>query len=325
MGHAPPQNTPSPTPEITPSPRTLTEILHEAIVIEELTASPPQVWDRILQRWRVLGPHAGRNDLTKREVDSIAEAAQISRRQVYADLRKYRDYSSGSPVKIPMTGVHYHICKRQEEVIAESIRNMGHSAKFHEIIKEVGRVCARDQVSIPSATAIGTRFDKIGEGVNLKHRLMTKCDAVADICGLPLDSYDDKGTVRPLHLLTVINTQTGAVLSYRLSVGPPSPREVQNLISTYTEETPALVGLLFTRAFLSSAEIIAEVLPSGMAPDFSRRIRAGRAIKAALGARLGRIRLRIDPTTWGYESELPPVDFSIAHATISRLLSQKKA
>ena len=299
------------------------EILYDWIVIDELTASPPQNWNRILLRWRILAPHICRNNLTRREVDRIAEAAQISRRQVYADLRKYRHYVSGDPVKGPMTGVHYHICQRQEQVIAEVIENMSGGAKLHEVIKEIGRICARRQVNIPSATAIGTRFGKVSAAVNLKGRLITRCDAVLDICGLPIESRDHDGNVRSLHLLTILDTLDGAVLNYRLSVGFPPPREVQNLIAAYAKESPSSIRLLLTKAFADSVEILSAGIPAGVVLDYSRNIRAGRAIKAALGSRLGRIKLRIDQKTWAHGSELPPVDFSMADAVIRRLSNPK--
>lgn len=298
----------------------------DRILIEDLAASPPQIWSRRIKQAEVIAPLAKLARLNADDVERACAELAISRRQFFNLLKAHRCRLEGGPIRGNATGVHFHLEESKERVIEQAISQAGAAARYTEVLRLAENLAREKGVEPPSETSVRTRFCKPRAGIDLVKRLkLVDCRFVADICALELGVLDHRGRSSGAWLIAVIDTDTGGILHHEIFAGKPLFAQALGVLGmAYSCErerrqnkriglTSGLFDLnLLDLSFLNQTTTV-------MASE-TRKLVGSSAIRAVWGRSLGRIPIRNERSCWS--AELPPtVPLAAAQQVVTHIVT----
>ncbi len=296
----------------------------DEILLDNLVASPPQVWRRRIDQAAIIASLAERGSLTSAEIEEACSSLGIGRRNFYKLLKQRRLRLRGGPPRGYRTGIHFRIGEAKEKIIAEAIAVAGPAAKLADVYEAAVQLSNEREVEPPSETSVRTRFGKRRSNVDLVNRLKLSCNVVADLCPLELTVTDAMGTPRIAWFMALIDARTRRVVSHELYAGQPKVREIGAFLMNSVSCESVLrhqgtVGLTTGFIDLGFGPPAADV--AFQRASNSRKLVSGIVIKAIFGRTLGRIRIRIEQTKSIYDVG-EPVTLPIARAIVARAVRQ---
>ena len=293
----------------------------DCLLVEDLANAAPQVWAEMIARASVIERFL-RTGQTTIDADSAAAALGIQRRQFYklrAAHQKRR--AGGAPIR-SLQGFGYWIPLTQERIISEALANAGPGARLCDVFAEAANLSEERGADPPSMRSVRTRFGKSGAQLSLGTRLRVNSDRLYDLCGLDLNLVDPDGRQAGACILIEIAIGSGQVLNHQLFTGVPIHSELAPLIASSdisekggldTDPTSTTRGL--------SLALVAQKHRGRADPSPEIKLSPGAAAKAAFGDRIGRIRLRCDPKTWGTTPEFPAIPRQVAGMVVRHLIN----
>lgn len=297
----------------------------DSILVEDLAVTPPQLWPKRIQRFEVLKRIAAIEMPTARQIDDAAARLKLGRRQFYALLARHRRRFVDGNTSGPKTGCHYSIDPSKEALIREALDRAGPGARLVQVCDEAKRLAIQRGMVAPSETSIRTRFGKTQHGVDLRRRLATRCDWLADTAALDLCV---EGPVGPFsaYLFAIVDTCSGAIMHHCLFAGRPSKDDIASAVTVFAERGQSMVGnpqIGLVDSLLGETNGL-HLWTNWRAVKGSqaRVLLEGSVIRAAVGSKLGRIALRERKTTMSKQG-MAPVPLGHAQAVVALVISQR--
>jgi hypothetical protein len=295
--------------------------MFDNILIEDLAASPPQVWAQRIEQAEVIAPLASFSKLTVADAERAQAELQISRRYLYQLLNARRERLNGFPARRHGTGAHFHINECQERIIAQAIHRAGPAARHRDVFALAMRMSEQEGIAPPSEKAVRVRFGKHRPNIDLANRFKLECDYIADLCPLGL-ALTDQQEEDDGWLLAVVESSRCTIIKHELYVRKPSrPQLLASLANAAA--TPDFAGRpLGLTAAVAAYDLLDLSFYNGTEtrqPSNERAVLGGSIIKAICGSSLGRIRIRTEPSR---RSGHRPVTLRLAAAVVGRLIAE---
>ena len=295
--------------------------MFDNILIEDLAASPPQVWAQRSEQAEVIGPLASFAKLTVADAERARAELQISRRYLYQLMKARRERLNGFPARGHGTGAHFHIEECEERIIAQAIDLAGPAARHRDVVALAISMSEQEGIAPPSEKAVRVRFGKHRPNIDLANRFKLECDYIADLCPLGM-AMTDQHKEDDGWLLAVVESNRCTIIKHELYVGKPSrPQLLASLANAAA--APDFAGRpLGISAAVAAYDLLDLSLYNGAElrrPSRENAIVGGSIIKAVCGSSLGRIRIRTEPSR---RSGYRPVTLRLAAAVVGRLISE---
>lgn len=294
--------------------------MFDEILLEDLAATPPQVWAQRIEQAEVIGPLAACAKLSASDAGQAQTALGISRRYLYQLLNARRERLKGSPARGHGTGAHFHIDETHERIIARAIGCAGPAARHRDVFALAGRMSEQEGIAPPSEKAVRVRFGKHRPNIDLVNRFKLRCDYVADLCPLGLTVTEEQED--DAWLLTVVESNRCTIIKHELYAGKPTRPQLLACLAN-AAAAPDLAGRsLGLTAAVAAYGLLDLSFYNGTEtrqPSNERAVLGGSIIKAVCGSSLGRIRIRTEPVRKaGYR----PVTLRLAAAAVGRLIAE---
>jgi hypothetical protein len=298
--------------------------LYSRLLIEDLAASPPQVWERRAQQFEVISALATKQRLCAAEIAYVQEALGVSRSRVFQLLRLHRARLASRKPRGHDTGCRFRVSKEREDIIARAIAYAGPSARaanVHAISVELSKQAG---VEPPCERTVRTRFGRFRLPVNLVKRFDLDCDVVADLSPLALN-LGSSGTDRPAWLLSLYDSGKAELISHHLFAGQTDRSQLVAALSEAMTDArgPDKYARLGLTPLLADYGIVGLNFLDGtrtVAASPSQRPLAGAVTRAVLGRHIGKIQVRTEINEAGSDS-LPAVSKSLAEIVLNHLLT----
>ncbi|QDP19063.1 hypothetical protein [Sphingomonas xanthus] len=295
--------------------------MFDDILLEDLAASPPQVWAQRNEQAEVIGPLASLSKLTVADAERARAELQISRRYLYQLVKARRERLNGLPARGHGTGAQFHIDECQERIIAQAIDRAGPAARHRDVLALAMSMSEQVGIAPPSEKAVRVRFGKHRPNIDLASRFKLECDYIADLCPLGLALADEKGEA-DAWLFAAVESNRCTIITHDLYIGKPSRHQLLASLAN-AAAAPDFAGRpLSLSAAVEAYNLVDLSLDNGAElrrPSRGKAIVGGSIIKAVCGSSLGRIRIRTEPSR---RSGYRPVTLRLAATVVGRLISE---
>lgn len=293
----------------------------DSLLVEDLANASPQVWAEMITRASVIERFLQTGQTTI-DADSAAAALGVHRRQFYKLRAAHQKRRAGGAPNRSKKGFGYWIPPTQERLIAEALANVGPGARLCDVFAEAVDLCQKQAVARPSMRSVRTRFGKSGAQPFLGSRLRVNSDRIFDLCGLDLSLVGLDGGQSGACILIEIEIRSGMVVNHHLFKGVPVHSELAEILALSDPSEKAHLETVSTTSTIGPIIALGAQKHRGEAEHSAEiKLKPGAAAKAAFGDRIGRIKLKCDPKTWGTMPDHPAVPLQVAGKVIQHLIS----
>jgi hypothetical protein len=271
----------------------------------------PPTWDETRRRMAVVRRYLRETDRTAATADRYAKEIGIGRSlfyrlaSVYQSTRDVRSTADGKRKKDPSW-----------QITADAIAITGSSAHLAQIFRTVVELSRARGVAPPSRSKVRAHSVPMLAGASIAARMALSSDFAIDRAILRMSTVGGDGRVKVAELSCIVDLNKGTIIRHILSAGPPRSDEIVGLA-----RDPAVKS---TRIAISesdkviSADPVRAAVVDNSCSIVPGRWKAGTAVRAVVGLRLGRVPLLSKmPAT---AELLEPVSSDTATQVIGELL-----
>jgi hypothetical protein len=299
------------------------EIVNSAL-IERLADTPPSYWAREINQADALLKLAVQSRVTMEQALDACERLRLKPRRFWQLLVKQRRLSDGKSVKPPMQGLGRRGDVEQEQVITAALADFHPFASQRAIARHAATLACERGISRPDEGAIRRNFGKAPKSINLAHELDVSCDLILDECVLEISVLGTTGQCAPAHLIAIFDARTASIIHHEIFCGPATDGDVTSAARTASRQ---LDHRRKVRVMLPDSRRQSSPPKTSQSVEHISRIgkpfRAGLVIRAVLGPRLGRIKLRTQERHWSAPVPIKPVHIGDAAHVIGTLVKQR--
>lgn len=205
-----------------------------------------------------------------------------------------------------------------QRIVAEAIETAGAAASQSQIFRTVNELCRARGLARPSRSLVRIWCSKLTAGSSIADRMGLNAGFAVDRAILDLTirngRYSEYG-----QLVCLVDLRRGTILRHLLSIGDPSSDQIASLVDdaevrdghvAVSESDPSL----FAEPVLSAIRTAGAIVVPG-------RWRAGTAVRAAIGLKLGRVALLSQAPS--ADEAVKAVEFQTANDVIDELLLRR--
>jgi len=200
---------------------------------------------------------------------------------------------------------------------SEAVARSGLGASLEEAIAAAVLLARSRGVAPPSERAIRGAYGLVRAGHAIRDRLKLGGSFAIDATALEVSiTTGEAGSIAVL--TAVVDLRTGTLVTWRISAGEADPSTLSLLVEG---ALPSLAGVRSITVSSALPNAIRPILVDAGIATEEQGGPGGAILKAALGAKIGRIRLLPRYFSRGSEIETPMVKFDDLHAVVTELLA----
>lgn len=269
----------------------------------------PARWDETRRRIVAVRRLLEEDDQSGRTIMRYADELGVSRQMIYKLIGIVRNWDAAgdAPPAPTRWSAHDPIA---DALIRQAVSDVGTGAIASRVFERTVQLAAARGVPPPSIHSVYTAMGKRPAGTALALRLSLAGGVILDASRLAVRIRSDQGPPRDAHLVTAFDLNGGDLVAWALGEDEVGAREIGRILTALD----AVDGI-----FATSAIPIAEHATISRAPA---RVKPGSAMRAALGASIGRMRL-LSATTG--PSDLPVVSREDLLQVLRSVLTMQEA
>ena len=204
-----------------------------------------------------------------------------------------------------------------EAAAREAVKRAGLSATLEEAINTAIVIAAERGSRPPTMRALTHAYGSVPASSGIASRLGLTGDFAFDASAMAVRVMQEDRTCALAVVTAIVDAQSGRFASWRVTAGAPTPMLAKSMLA---ELPPKAAGISMTlpSGMLSGFRSLMEEHGASLTAD---RITPGTIIRAAIGARLGRIAILPRLLTRGGGDDLPVVDLADLTGVVSELLT----
>lgn len=283
-----------------------------------LADAPPSTWSRAIRRLTAVQRYLEEGDRSVASVDRHAAGVGIGRSLFYRLTRIYSAvdvHSSGRPDRSKAWNVHPGTLT----AVSDAMDELGPGASLSIVLERSRELCRLRGMPLATGQIVRTRFGRVGAGTAIADRVRLTNDFAFDRTALELAVAAVDGRPGRAVLSCIVDMRDGVLRAHVLTVGVPAAADLQDLFTSSRLST-GTVSIAEAEERTLGIDIAAIARDQGLVPFLNDRRRSGAIIRAAVGARLGRIDLVERRGSEG--SAESHVDIATARSVVSHLVDR---
>lgn len=285
-----------------------------------LAGTPPNAWSRALTRLTAVRDYLEGGDRSVAAVDRHAAAAGIGRSLFY---RLARSYSAGEAKAATRSdrAKAWNVHPGTLATVSDAMNELGTAASLSMVLERSRELCRTRAVPLATAQIVRTRHGRAGAGTAIADRVRLASDFAFDRTAMDLTVPDDHDRPSRAVLSCIMDMRDGVLSAHVVTAGEPGASDLRNMFEASGAST-GTISIAQAERCAHGIDIAELARACGFVPFLNDRRRSGAIVRAAVGARLGRIDL-VERRTDSHPKEIH-VDLATARCVVAHLIDQHR-
>lgn len=285
-----------------------------------LAGTPPSAWSRAVTRLTAVRSYLEEGDRSIAAVDQHAAAAGIGRSLFYRLARSYcsgGDASSARSDRAKAWNVHPGTLA----AVSDAMDELGTGASLSIVLERSRELCRVRGVPLATGQIVRTRHGRTGAGKAIADRVRLANDFAFDRTALDLTVPDDYDRPSRAVLSCIVDMRDGVLRAHVVTAGEPGASDLRHMFESSRPST-GTISIAQAERSAHGIDIAALSRECGFVPFLNDRRRSGAIVRAAVGARLGRIDL-VERRAEAEPKEIH-IDLATARCVVSYLIERHR-